>query len=478
MRNDQLLTRLLALSRHHSLDAGADIVVKAAAILALLLLLAGYRLLPTLPVYGHDEMHYYPSFYFKLLEDGRWLNYLLHDLLRSVPLPLWSMVYLSLAWVLFYRVARLYAFNAAYAALVASTIVLSYPFVEIALWPGTVVPVLLLGLLALWLQGRGFPYQAIYLVSGILMFGSMQTLYFVLPLLFVPTFPDNSQSPRARWQLLLSHMCWWVGGSVAGVLCMSLMLQLLAGTFFPQPAEWRNVHPAVDVASLVENIRYVTGNFLMQVEILLRLGGVTWGFILLVVAIALLRTRALLGQLPALLLMLAVLLSFFAFSIPLAAVILTRSLCAMAAAIVLFLAMVPGRTALGRILGAVLLLKLGYNFSAQSQDYFESHTRETGALLTKLEQLFPGYPQAYGTVALYGTMDADQAEASRFNDPYRMHPLLLTLGVQTYLDCRIVPSRCDKVGVPGEPIVVIPFANGQLDFSVDAANVGIIRFSD
>jgi hypothetical protein len=228
MRNDQLLTRLLALSRHHSLDAGADIVVKAAAILALLLLLAGYRLLPTLPVYGHDEMHYYPSFYFKLLEDGRWLNYLLHDLLRSVPLPLWSMVYLSLAWVLFYRVARLYAFNAAYAALVASTIVLSYPFVEIALWPGTVVPVLLLGLLALWLQGRGFPYQAIYLVSGILMFGSMQTLYFVLPLLFVPTFPDNSQPPRARWQLLLSHMCWWVGGSVAGVLCMSLMLHLLA----------------------------------------------------------------------------------------------------------------------------------------------------------------------------------------------------------------------------------------------------------
>lgn len=478
MRNDQLMTRLLSLPRHRSLDAAADIVVIAAALLAALLLLAGYMLLPSLPVYGHDEMHYYPSFYFKLLEDGRWLNYLLHDFLRSVPLPLWSIVYLSLAWLLFYRIARLYAFDVAYAALVASTIALSYPFVEISLWPGTVVPVLLLGLLAIWLQARGIPYQVIYLVSGILMFGSMQTLYFVLPLLFVPTFPGNSQPPRASWKLLFSHMCWWVGGSVVGVLCMSLMLRLLAGTFVLQPAEWRDIHPATDWAGLVENIRYVTGNFLMQVEILLRLGGVTWGFILLIVAIALLRSRALLGQVPALLLMLAVLLSFFAFSIPLAAVILTRSLCAMAAAMVLFVAIVPGPTALGRMIGAVLLLKLGYNFSMQSQDYFEIHTFETGTLLTKLEQLFPGYPKAHETVALYGTMDAEQAEASRFNDPYRMHPLLLTLGVQTYLDCRIVPSRCDNVGAPGEPISVIPFANGQLVFSVDAANVGIIRFSD
>jgi hypothetical protein len=210
MRNDHLMTSLLTLSRHRFLDAAADIVVIAAAILAFLFLLAGYLLLPALPVYGHDEMHYYPSFYFKLLEDGRWLNYLLHDFLRSVPLPLWSMVYLSLAWVLFYRIARLYAFSAAYAALVASTIVLAYPFVEISLWPGTVVPVLLLGLLAIWLHAREIPYQVIYLVSGILMFGSMQTLYFVLPLLFVPEFLQSSQPPGALATAVQPHVL--VGG--------------------------------------------------------------------------------------------------------------------------------------------------------------------------------------------------------------------------------------------------------------------------
>jgi hypothetical protein len=478
MLNDHPMTSLLTLSRHPYLDTAAGIVVKAAAILAFLFLLAGYMWLPMLPVYGHDEMHYYPSFYFKLLEDGRWLNYLLHDMLRSVPLPLWSIVYVSLAWLLFYRITRLYAFDVAYATLVASTIVLAYPFVEIALWPGTVVPVLLLGLLAIGLQARGVPYQVIYLVSGILIFGSMQTLYFVLPLLFVPQFLENSQSPRARWQLLFSHMCWWVGGSVAGVVWMSLMLWLLAGTFFPQPAQWRDIHPAVDWASLLENIGYVIVNFFSMLEILLRLGGVTWGFILVVAAIALLRSRALLEKVQALLLLLAVAVSFFAFSIPLAAVILPRSLIAMAAVMVLFVAILPGPTPLGRMLGTVLLLKLGYSFSAQCQDYLELHKTETATILHKLEELFPGYPQAYGTVALYGTMESDQVEANRFNDPWRMHPYLITLGVHTYLDCRIIPSRCENVGVAGEPITVVPFANGRLEFSVDAGNVGIISFRE
>lgn len=478
MLNTQALTTLQALARHRHLETAARFTVQACAVLALLFLLAGYHLLPLMPVFGHDEMHYYPDFYFKLLEDGRWLNYLLHDFLRSVPLPLWSVLYVALSWLLFHRIARLYAFDLAHAALVASTIVLMYPFVEIALWPGTVVPVLLLGLLALELQARGIRYQLIYLVSGILMFGSMQTLYFVLPLLFVPAFLERSRPPGVQWKQLFSHMCWWIGGSVAGVLCMALMLRLLAGTFVVQPAAWREINPAVDLASLLENIRYVAGRFFLILDQLRRAGGMDRGFVLAVAAVLLLRSRTLSAQLPAFLLLLAVLLSFFAFSVPLAAVILSRSLIAMAAAIVLFLAIVPGSSALGRMLAAVLLLKVAYNFSALAQDYFEAHRAETATLLGKLEQVFPGYPKSYRVVALYGTMDADQAEAERFNDPWRMHPLLLTLGVETYLDCRIVPSRCEQVGEAGPPIVVVPFANGRLEFAEDPARIGIIRFHE
>jgi hypothetical protein len=478
MLNDRFMTALFDLSGHRSLDTAADIVVKAAAIMAFLFLLAGYMLLPTLPVFGHDEAHYYPSFYFKLIEDGRWVNYLLHDVLRSVPLPLWSILYLALAWLLFYRLARAYAFDVAYAALIASTIVVAYPFLEISLWPATVVPALLLGLLAVELQARKVAYQIIYLVSGILIFGSMQTLYFVLPLLFLPQFLESSQPARARWQLLFSHMCWWVAGSVAGVLALCLILWLHSGYYFPQPAEWRNTHAVVDLASLLENIRYVIASFFSLMAALVQLAGVGWGYMLVVGGLVLLRSRTALAHVQAVLLMFAVLISFFLFSVPLAPVILPRSLIAMVAVVVLFIAFLPGRTAPGRMLGAVLLLMLSHAFMLQCQDYLQRHKAETTAFLEKFQQLYPGYPQDYGVVALYGTMDPAQPEARRFNDPFVLHPLLITLGAHTYLDCRIVPSRCGPVGVAGEPINVIPFAKGQLEFAVDAANVGIFRYRE
>lgn len=475
MLNDRFMTALQAISGHRHLETLADLLVKAAALLAFLFLLSAYLTLPTLPIFGHDEVHYYPNVDFKLIEDGRWLNYLLHNFLRAVPLPLWSILYLGLSWLLFYRLARTYAFDAAYAALVASTIVVSYPFLEMSLWPATVVPSLMLVLLAMRLQACGVAYQIIYVVSGILMFGGMQSLYFVLPLLFVPQFLASNQTTGARWRLLFSHMCWWVAGSVAGVLAMSVMLWFLSGTFFPEPAPWRNTNPVVDLASLLANINYVITRFVIILDVLRQLGEISGRFMFVVAVMALLRWRDVPGNLQALLLLFAVFISFFVFTVPHAAIIVPRSLLAMAAVIVLSLAMLPGRTALGRMVGTLLVLKLCLSFSAECQEYLKKHEAETTVFLNKLQELFTGYPMAYTTVALDGTMDRSQPEAVRFNDTSLMQPLLTSLGIQNYLDCRI-PSRCASLGAGGEPIAVRPFANGRLELSVDAANIAIIRY--
>jgi hypothetical protein len=470
-------TSLSILARHPRLDQAADIVVKAAALLAFMLVVSAYAALPTLPSYGHDEAHYHFYYRFALIDDGRWLNYLLHNVLRAIPLPLWSLVYLSSWWLLLYRVARGCAFDLPFAALVASTTLLASPFLEISLWPATVVPALALAGLALWMQARGIAYQVIYVVTGMLIFGALQTLYFVLPLLFLRQFLDTAQPARARWLLLFKHLSWWVAGAVAGVIVMCLMLWPLAGIWFPQPAPWRNVQPVVDGASLLASVRYVSTNFSILLELLLRNGGVTWGFIQICAIVALLRARPLLAQAPALLLLCAVLISFFVFSIPFAPAIHMRSLVAMAAVVVLGLAILMGQSALGRILGAVLLLKMALNYAELCRQYLETHRAETAVYVKELRDLFPGYPMAYTAVALYGTMDPAQPEARRFNDTAQMHPLLASLGIAEILDCRI-PARCDNVGVGGEPISVLPFAGGQLELSVDAANIAIIRFRE
>jgi hypothetical protein len=475
MLNEHLPSSLRARFPVQRLDAAANFLVTAAALVAFVLLASSYFDLLWLPVYGHDEPHYYEYYNFALNDDGRWLNYLLHGFLRRVPLQLWALLYLVIGWALLYRLARLCTFDVPLAALVASTILVSSPFAEISIWPASFVPALALVWFALWMQARGLPYQVVYLVSGILIFGSIQTLYFVLPLLFVQQFLDTSQPAPARALLLFKHMLWWVGGSLAGLLVLCVMLWFLAGIYFPQPAAWRNAHPVVDGTTLLANIRFVSDNLSTLLEQFLRNGGVTWGFILTGAAVALLRARTLIAQAPALLLLAAVLISFFLFCIPLAPLIHMRSLIAMAAAVVLGLALLPGQSAPGRILAAVLLLKLAHNYSWRAQDYLELQRTETAVLLGTLERLIPGYPWAYSAVVLDGTVAQARPEARRFNDSSLMDPILKSLGVITVLDCRI-PARCDKVSMEGEPVSALPFAAGQLELSVNATNAAIIRY--
>src|SRR5690606_12407486 len=140
-----------------------------------------------------------------------------------------------------------------------------------------------------------------------------------------------------------------------------------------------------------------------------------------------------------------VLLSFFAFSVPMAPVIHLRSLFAMAAVVILGLAILPGSTPLGRVLGALLLLKLAQHYSVYGQDYLEVQRAETSVLLSELRELVPGSPLNSAAVALEGEMHPAQPEADRFIVGSRMRPIFVTLGVWDFRDCKI-PQRCDRVG--------------------------------
>jgi hypothetical protein len=465
-----------SVTRDPHLEQVANFVVGCAAVLGVLFLLSGYLALPTLPVFGHDEVHYYVDFGFKLVEDGRWLNYILHDFLRSMPLPIWSLLYVGMWWALMYRVARGCGFDKAYATLIAATIVMATPFLEMSLWPASVVPSLLLIGVAIAMQDRGVPYPVIYMVSGMLMFGAMQSMYFLLPLLFLREFLDINATQRTRWLLLLRHILWWVAGAVAGVIVVCLMLRIFAGAWFIKAPEWRNVHPVEDFASLYANLIYVNRNLVWYLELSLRQGGVTYGFIAIAAAIALLRVRTLYRQAPALLVLLAVLLSFFAFSVPLAPVIHMRSLFAMSTVAILGIAILPGLAPPGRAAGALLLLVLVQHYASYAQDYLDVQRAETTILLDELHRLFDGYPAAYAALALEGEMDPSKPEANRFNDGPRMHPIFVTLGVWDFLDCKI-PQRCDRIGETGEVIAVESYAGGQFELSVDAVNnIGVVRY--
>ena len=463
---------------HTGRPGAANLLVGVCAVLALALLVSTYATLPGLTVFGHDDVHYYKDFTFKLGEDGRWLNYLLHDFLRSIPPGTWAVMLLLLSWLLFFRLAAAAGFDTRYAALTASTILLAYPFVEQSLWPATTIPAVVILLVAGMFVERGVPHPIIYLLCGILLFGTLQSFYFLVPLFFLGQFMTRQDTTSRRWSPLLGHMTWWVIGAVAGVVVMSFVLLQMTGHFGVQPAPWRRTQPVHDLAGLLRNMVYVVSAFYVQAAQLLRVAGADGrGFVAILGLVALWRARTLPGMYPALLVLAAVVAAFFAFSIPLAPLIGNRSLVAMAAAFVLFIALLPGPSIVGRALGALLLMTVSYSFSTNGTALLARHKAETLYFYDKFRGLVPGEPGGYSAIALFGTISDHAPEARLFNQPPRMHAVVYALGAREYRDCRQEDSRCDGL-IDGEPLAVVPFSRGQLLFSVDSDNVAIIRYRE
>jgi hypothetical protein len=222
-------------------------------------------------------------------------------------------------------------------------------------------------------------------------------------------------------------------------------------------------------------VSYVADNLYRLLKLFLLNGGMAYKFVGFCALVALLRVRGLLREIPALVLLGAVLLSFFAFSVPLAPQIHMRSLIAMSAAVILGLAILPGSTAPGRVLAAVLLLIPASYYTPLGKKFLQTQHTETAVYLHALQNLFPGYPMDYRALAIDGTMDPTRPEAVRFNDTSLMHPLLFSLGVSDILDCRI-PGRCDQLGARSEAISTVPFAGGRLELAVSATNVAIVSY--
>jgi hypothetical protein len=462
------------------LESFTQACTNLAALMALALLGSAYAVLPAIEVFGHDEVHYYsaPEFWFKLGEDGRWLNYFLHDFLRSLPLWTWVALLLVTTGTLLFHLARSLGFSPAQAALPAAAILLAPPFVEQSLWPATTIPAIVVLLLAQTLIARGVAEWRVYLFAGVLGFGTLQSFYFLMPLLYLGRFLAVPAGAKP-WLLFVRHMIWWVLGAVAGVLVMSVILWLWTGRFGVQPAEWRQTQPVRDAGGLVRNILYVLDAFRVQTALLLQQAGADkrW-FGLAVLALLAVRARSLPGVLPAGLMLVAVAASFFAFSVPLAPIIQSRSLVALAAAFVLALALLPGKAAGARLIGMLLLLMVSYCFSLSGHAYLTKHREDTAFFYYKLQQALPAPPRSYAAVALFGSMPPGTAHAFVFNDASLMRGVMSALGVPAYWDCRQgTDERCQGLaGLPAQATQLL--AGGQLAITVTSDNVAVLNYQE
>lgn len=452
-----------------------EALAMAAAAVVGILLLGTYAVLGAIVVWGHDEVHYYPDFGSKLVEDGRWINFLLHDLLRAQPPWTWALAWFA-GWIaLFYRAARDLALPRPESLTFACIVLLTFPFVEQVLWPATSFPALAALLLLQLATRRGLPVPAVCLVGGVAIFGSIQSFYFLLPLLFLGRLFDAEATAGERWRRFVAHMAWWIAGAAAGVLSMSIAVWALSGQFGVTPASWRDVQAIERAADLLRNLDHVGGWLEVYLRTLLAsLGLGTAAIAALVAALVLARIRRLPDALPGVAMLAAVALGFFAMSVPLAPVIHGRSLLACAAAVVLAVVLLPGRGSAGRIAGCVIGVALAWHASLVANRILREHHVDTRFVQRKLEALLPASPAAFSAIALHGSLPADDPLAPVFNEPSNMHGLVHAAGARAYLDCRISHDpRCAAIAPPSLT-QALPLGSGELWFAPGPDGLAIV----
>ena len=448
------------------------------AFFSVALLLSAYQSFPTLASFGHDEVHYYHDFHFKLIEDGRWLNYLLHDFLRSIPTHTWAALLLIASWMLFFRLAKALELEVRQAIIFASTVLTVLPFAEQSLWPATTIPAVAVLLLSSLLIKRKVPYQVTYIFCGLLIFGTLQSFYFLLPLFFLSSFSNTALTQTKRWHLFLSHMIWWMAGAVAGVLLMSFALWLLTGSFGVKPAEWRRIQPIQDMDGLIRNTLYTSREFVNYFIQLAKSSGIyTAWFAIIITAISVIRIRSWKSSPQKTSLIIAVGMAFFAFSTPLAPAIQTRSLIAFSAAFITAIALLPGRTSVGKIAASTMLLLIGYTQSINTDSYLSKHHKTSQFFQQKIQEILPSPIESYKAIALFGTMEEKSIETRTFNSPPLMHGILHSMGINDYWDCRQgLDHRCE--GIKNSEIVSTKhFLHGKLQLSLSEENIAAIKFT-
>lgn len=452
-----------------------ELLAMVAAAVVGVLLLATYAVLADLVVWGHDEVHYYADFGFKLVEDGRWINQLLHDVLRSQPPGTWALAWFVGWIVLFHRAARDLGLPDPESLMFAGIVLLTFPFAEQVLWPATSFPALAALLLLQVASRRGLPVPAICLLGGVAIFGSMQSFYFLLPLLFLDTLFDAGASKTQRWQRFLVAMAWWIAGAVAGVLSMSIAVWLLAGQFGVEPAAWRQTQPIEQPGDVLRNLQHVAGGLVVFARTLwTSLGLANLAFAALVVATVLARVRRLPSASPGIAMLAAIALGFFAISVPLAPVLHGRSVVALSAALVLALLLLPGHSGAGRVVGSVLAVGLAWHAAMVAGRSLQEHHAETRFVRAKLEAVLPARPAAFSGIALHGALPSSDPLARLFNEPPHMHGLIHAAGARGYRDCRTgLDPRCDTYALPVATSTVA-FGSGELWYGPGPGGLAVV----
>ena len=231
-----------------------------------LALIALAILCPTLWAYAQihiwyiDSVEYIQDPKYWISTEGRWFNYLLFPVLKVLNGRIALFLNLFCLFLFAFIAARRYvdcSGGSAYSFAFAALCVEAPPLVHQLTWPFVMLPAAALLAMAA-LVVRALPIYVFYTLFGTLLAGSIQHLYFLLPLLHLPLL--NGSDSRTNIRVLTTQIVpAWVGGFVAGYLLILAMLYgytfLTTGTGHVglQISDWRRPLPVGSFSDLMVN---------------------------------------------------------------------------------------------------------------------------------------------------------------------------------------------------------------------------------
>ena len=191
-------------------------------------------------IYRHDAAYYrtMEEYFDNLKTEGRWINYLLYPVYSAIPGKLATFLDLLFLFLFTLFVCDRWTKRFSYALLLSLLVIQVTPLIVQVMWPATILPAFIILFLAV-LVSSYIPVYLFYSLFGILLFGSMSNLYYLLPLVHLSLLSSSSIKQNFR-VLLFKLIPAWALGFVVGYIFLLLMTYALSGQFGIQIADWRD----------------------------------------------------------------------------------------------------------------------------------------------------------------------------------------------------------------------------------------------
>ncbi|SFV55846.1 Membrane protein, GtrA family [hydrothermal vent metagenome] len=205
-------------------------------------------------VFRHDALYYMSAmdYLHKVEMEGRWLNYLLFPVLKKMNGSFAAILSLFAFGYFFYSAAYAWSKHRGYALLIALLMVQIPSLYDLLTWPATAIPAFLSLALSVLLYKR-INIFVFFTLFGVIFFATMSNYYYMLPILFLTKFSNETSNENLKF-LFLRLVPAWAIGFIVGYLVSQWYIYAHFGHLM-QIISWRHPHYIHSFHDLMENIR-------------------------------------------------------------------------------------------------------------------------------------------------------------------------------------------------------------------------------